>query len=75
VKKVVGCPVCHGAGGETEVILDDGSGPWEPCAFCNGKGEMIKGKQYYRALGFASGIARDKAKRGKMLLEADRGKK
>ncbi|MFA5238235.1 MAG: hypothetical protein WC476_00825 [Phycisphaerae bacterium] len=31
-------PICHGSGGEKEVILDDGSGPWYECGYCEGKG-------------------------------------
>jgi hypothetical protein len=34
------CPWCDGAGGETDVILDDGSGPWEICGLCNGTGKV-----------------------------------
>lgn len=32
------CQECGGAGGEKEVILDDGSGPWHSCGFCEGTG-------------------------------------
>ena len=31
---LVQCQGCHGEGGYKEVILDDGSGPWEPCGYC-----------------------------------------
>ena len=31
---LVQCQGCHGDGGYKEVILDDGSGPWEPCGYC-----------------------------------------
>ena len=35
---LVQCQGCHGEGGYKEVILDDGSGPWEPCGYCkNGR--------------------------------------
>jgi hypothetical protein len=34
------CPFCDGEGGETDVILDDGTGPWEMCGFCNGTGKL-----------------------------------
>lgn len=34
------CQDCGGVGGYTDVILDDGTGPWEPCGFCNGTGRM-----------------------------------
>jgi hypothetical protein len=29
------CPVCKGKGGEIEPVLDDGSGPYYSCGFCN----------------------------------------
>ena len=32
------CQECRGWGGETEVVLDDGSGPWLECGFCEGTG-------------------------------------
>lgn len=32
------CQECGGAGGETEPILDDGSGPWFECGWCKGTG-------------------------------------
>jgi len=32
------CQECGGGGGHTEPILDDGTGPWEPCGFCEGTG-------------------------------------
>ena len=28
------CPDCKGNGGYKDVILDDGSGIWYPCGFC-----------------------------------------
>ena len=34
------CQLCGGFGGEIDVILDDGTGPWEECWACGGKGEM-----------------------------------
>jgi len=36
--KLIECPACNGDGGETEVILDDGTGPYYPCEFCKQKG-------------------------------------
>lgn len=36
----VKCRVCGGAGGEVEPVLDDGSGPWYPCGFCEGHGRI-----------------------------------
>lgn len=32
------CQECGGAGGEVDVILDDGTGPWEMCGYCEGTG-------------------------------------
>jgi DnaJ-class molecular chaperone len=32
------CQECRGAGGFNEPILDDGTGPWEPCGWCEGTG-------------------------------------
>lgn len=34
------CAYCHGEGGERDVILDDGSGPWEECGVCSGTGRV-----------------------------------
>jgi hypothetical protein len=34
------CYFCDGRGGEADVILDDGTGPWERCGFCAGTGEL-----------------------------------
>ena len=34
------CPCCDGTGGETEAILDDGSGPYYPCCFCDEEGKV-----------------------------------
>jgi hypothetical protein len=36
------CQECHGMGGETDVILDDGTGPWEPCGWCQGTGKVTR---------------------------------
>lgn len=43
-KKKYTCPDCGGSGGKTDVILDDGTGPWEECGWCEGKGK-ITGKR------------------------------
>jgi hypothetical protein len=32
------CQACRGRGGETDVILDDGTGPWDECGWCEGEG-------------------------------------
>lgn len=34
------CMDCGGRGGETIPILDDGSGPFEECGWCQGTGYM-----------------------------------
>lgn len=36
------CQGCGGMGGETYVILDDGTGPWEPCGWCEGTGKVTR---------------------------------
>lgn len=43
-EKLYTCQDCHGSGGETDVILEDGTGPWEECPFCKGTGK-VTGKQ------------------------------
>jgi hypothetical protein len=40
-KHFVTCPCCEGDGGETEVILDDGTGPYYPCEYCHETGHVI----------------------------------
>jgi hypothetical protein len=32
------CQECKGYGGERVALLDDGSGPWEECGWCEGTG-------------------------------------
>ena len=32
------CQECGGGGGWTEPVLDDGTGPWEQCGWCQGTG-------------------------------------
>ena len=34
------CQECGGAGGFTEPVLDDGTGPWEACGWCEGTGRL-----------------------------------
>jgi hypothetical protein len=36
------CQDCGGMGGETVPILDDGTGPWEPCGWCAGTGYVTR---------------------------------
>jgi hypothetical protein len=47
IRKLYECPDCHGEGGYTEVITDDGMGPHYTCGFCNGKGTMNVFKRIY----------------------------
>ena len=56
------CPVCHGAGGEVDVILNDGTGPWEECGFCKGTRIVGKQKLYCQVLGWLSVEARTRVK-------------
>ena len=39
-KSKLTCMECGGAGGFKEVILDDGTGPWDECWSCEGTGYM-----------------------------------
>jgi hypothetical protein len=39
-ERFVPCPICHGQGGETEAITDDGMGPHYPCGGCEDIGSM-----------------------------------
>ena len=34
----IGCPGCGSMGGRIDPILEDGSGPWEECGYCEGSG-------------------------------------
>ena len=36
------CQDCCGYGGYIEVVLDDGSGPWLECYWCEGTGKTTK---------------------------------
>lgn len=36
------CQDCGGRGGERDVILDDGTGPWESCGWCEGTGRVTR---------------------------------
>ncbi len=42
------CWVCKGRGGEKEIILDDGSGPYEDCGWCEGEGMILIGGKVHR---------------------------
>jgi hypothetical protein len=39
-ERFVPCPICHGQGGETEAITDDGTGPYYPCGGCSDIGTV-----------------------------------
>lgn len=36
------CQECGGRGGEREIILDDGTGPWHTCGWCEGTGKTTR---------------------------------
>lgn len=36
------CQDCKGAGGDSERTLDDGTGPWYECGWCEGTGLLTK---------------------------------
>lgn len=38
IKPPLTCQECRGSGGFVDVILDDGSGPFETCGWCEGEG-------------------------------------
>ena len=42
------CPDCKGKGGYTDVILDDGTGPYYPCGFCDGGYMNVYKKVYWK---------------------------
>lgn len=39
---LVQCQGCHGFGGYGTYLLEDGTGPWDFCGFCHGKGRTTK---------------------------------
>jgi len=46
-KRYFPCPICKGQGGWHEAILDDGSGPYDECGYCQGEGLIeIRGKRH-----------------------------
>ncbi len=59
--KLFQCPMCHGEGKRTMVILDDGTGPSEICGYCEGTGEIDQ-KLFYQCLGWLSSISKSKRK-------------
>jgi hypothetical protein len=48
IRHFVECPCCNGEGGETEVITDDGRGPYYECGFCNGTGTVYNPIKRFR---------------------------
>ena len=36
------CQACRGWGGEAEPVLDDSTGPWLECGWCEGTGSVTK---------------------------------
>jgi len=38
--KYTECPLCKGHGGETDIITDEGLGPYYPCLLCHEKGYL-----------------------------------
>ena len=47
-KKFFPCWVCEGQGGWKEEILDDGSGPYDECGYCEGNGLIEIGGELHR---------------------------
>lgn len=41
-KEGLPCQDCCGYGGGYEPVLDDGSGPWYPCEWCEGTGKVTR---------------------------------
>jgi len=55
--KTFPCWVCKGQGGEKQQICDDGSGPYDECGYCEGKGLIeVGGKVHKRIRAFDIGI-------------------
>lgn len=67
------CQACGGAGGETDVILDDGTGPWEACGWCEGTGYVTR---WIRG-DWLRWMAQEKARRAELqkMREAKRAKR
>ena len=72
------CPDCKGERGQKEVILDDGSGPWYDCGFCNGTGYVnvfrkLRWKPFF--VYWENQAKKRRKKELEELLERQRGKK
>ena len=65
------CPDCHGSGGEKDVILDDGTGPWEECGFCKGTGEVHR-KLFFKILGYKRAESKGAIKKSNPTLHRTR---
>lgn len=72
MKVSIECPACAGAGGSVEPVCDDGSGPYEPCGFCGGKGRIKLWRVSDIYWAFSTAIddkKRSKARRKKYISE------
>ena len=45
--KLVQCAGCHGEGGKVDVVLEDGSGPFDECGYCKGTGRTSRQMNYW----------------------------
>ena len=56
-KRYFPCQICKGQGGWKEVICDDGTGPYDECGNCEGKGLIeIGGEIHLRNKAFKFGL-------------------
>jgi hypothetical protein len=67
------CPSCGGMGGEVVPILDDGTGPMEPCGYCDCKGYVDK-HMYFQILGYMSADAKEKRKHKQRMAQIERAR-
>jgi hypothetical protein len=72
IKKIRECPECHGEGGYTEVITDDGMGSHYKCGFCNGKGTINVFRKLYFLVWFKIWELYDEKQREKGLPKRKR---
>ena len=72
--KKIQCPGCRGIGGETEPVLDDGTGPWYDCSYCNGSGFIGNRKRFYEVLGYVSWDIRKRKQRRHNFFVANKTK-
>jgi hypothetical protein len=50
MSKYFPCPICHGKGGEIDVVCDDGTGPYDECYYCDDKGMIEVGGSIHRRI-------------------------